>query len=85
MGVQISHDTKVILAIISIIASIIGIFILAVFLGPVAIVCSALTLFTPAVEMKLETRFKIIASCGLYLGILEFVLGILVLAGVITL
>jgi len=84
MVLQVSHDMKVVLAIISVVTSTIGIFFGAIIFGPPAIICSVITLFTPTSETKLETRFKIIAGCGLYLGSWEFIFWMLVLLGVIS-
>jgi hypothetical protein len=81
----ITYDTKIVLTIVSLILSTIGFFIAALFLGPPAIICSLLVLVVPSGELKLEMRYKIMAFIGLYLGIMEVVFGILVVAGVIVL
>jgi hypothetical protein len=82
---MISHDTKIVLTIASLILSTIGFFIAMLFFGPPAIICSLLVLLVPSGELKLEMRYKIMAFIGLYLGILELVIGILVAVGVIVL
>ena len=80
---MISHDMKVVLTIASLITSTIGFIILALFLGSAAVVCSFLVLLVSSGELKLELRFKIMALVGLYLGILDVIVGILAVAGVL--
>ena len=82
--IMMSHDMKIVLTIASIILSTIGLFILGLFLGLAAIICSLLVLVVPSGELKLERRFKLMGLISIYLGIWEVVVVILVLAGVIV-
>jgi hypothetical protein len=85
MRFMISHDMKIVLTYISVITSTIGFVFLALFLGSTAVICSLLLLLVSSGELKLETRFKIMALVGLYLGILDIIGAILVFAGVLPL
>ena len=84
MVLHVSHDTKVLLAIISVVTSTIGILFAAIFFGLATVICSLIVLIAQNIEFKLEKQYKIMAIIALYLGILEVVVGILVVSGVIT-
>ena len=79
-----SEEIRSLFAIVSLGLAVVGIFIAAIFLGPPAIALGILALYKSEVEAPIDNSFKICAFLGLGIGVLETILGILLLVGVIT-
>ena len=75
---KLAEDTRMFLAIISLGLGVFGIFYLGLFLGPFAIACSVLALYTPPRENTIATTYRICAFFGLLIGILSVILGTMV-------
>ena len=77
-----SDDLGIVLAVLSVILGLIGVFYFGIFLGPPALILGIVALSRHLEDLVLEPRYKLLAGVGIVLGIAELVIAIIGLAGI---